>query len=219
MACHGLVLDLNKELNTARLSSTCSFTQVSNSLGGLFWHVRCACADHGPTMTKCYWLIELPMNTNESSHASPLTSACLHVRSSLMNILVAPTWSPHWLERSHRRAVACPCLALDTKVKTYPLVSILLNSLLSVCGKSSEPQVSPSDLRRSAEQWKWLHSFCLPSCWTLSHHSNFGFLPARSRTAPRISKISLTATVPVNGPTSALDEKYQTQNTFETYQK
>ena len=52
------------------------------------------------------------------------------------------------------------------------MILILLNSLLSVCGKNSEPQVSPSDLRRSAEQWKWLHSFCLPSCWTLSHHSH-----------------------------------------------
>lgn len=66
-----------------------------------------------------------------------------------------------------------PCLALDTKVKTYLIFwSFDLNSLLSVCGKNSEPQVSPSDLRRSAEQWKWLHSFCLPSCWTLSHHSH-----------------------------------------------
>ena len=154
MACHGLVLDLNKELNTARLSSTRSFIQVFNSLGGLFWHVSCACADHGPTMTKCYLLIELPMNTNESSHASPLSCACLHVRSSLMNILVAPTWSPHWLERSHRTAVACEScdrVQQDGRQKLcnhFHCSADLRRSEGETCGSEFFPQTLSKELSR-----------------------------------------------------------------------
>lgn len=149
MACHGLVLDLNKELNTAGLSSTCSFIQVIvlADCSGMF-RVLVLTTDR-------LWQkeIELPMNTNESSHASPLPCACLHVRSSLTNILVAPTWSPHWLERSHRTAVACEwCdrVQQDGRQKLcnhFHCSADLRRSEGKTCGSEFFPQTLSKELR------------------------------------------------------------------------